>query len=361
MRTMTAASNPRVLGWDVLRGMCALAVAVYHLLHWQDIASVSTLGSYGVYLFFVLSGASLAYTYAGRLEEGAFSFRGFLWVRYMRLAPLYLVLMLAVMPWKLFKEGATASLMGKAALNASFLFGFVDPAVNSLLIGGWSLGIEALYYLVFPVLLVLAASSRRLVLAVFVVLIAVQALWIGRTVGAPGGYELNFVAYHQAPAFAAYFMGGCLLGLARREERAPAWPAAVLLACLAAGFALLWALNPARAGDELLGWRGALCGTLCFVLAWLAGGLELRHGNARAAAHLGDATYGLYLIHPFLFFALAWGLLPGLGLPPPQRWPLGAQLALGAGVIAVAFVLALISERYFERPLRDWSKARTRA
>jgi peptidoglycan/LPS O-acetylase OafA/YrhL len=29
-------------------------------------------------------------------------------------------------------------------------------------------------------------------------------------------------------------------------------------------------------------------------------------------------------------------------------------------VIAAAFVLALLSERYFERPLRDWSKAHAR-
>ena len=49
----------RVLGWDVLRGVCALAVASYHLLLWLDIAALHTFGSYGVYLFFVLSGASL--------------------------------------------------------------------------------------------------------------------------------------------------------------------------------------------------------------------------------------------------------------------------------------------------------------
>lgn len=52
MRAMTTASTARVLGWDVLRGMCAIAVA---LLTWQDIASVHTLGSYGVYLFFGLA------------------------------------------------------------------------------------------------------------------------------------------------------------------------------------------------------------------------------------------------------------------------------------------------------------------
>jgi peptidoglycan/LPS O-acetylase OafA/YrhL len=355
---MGDATGERVLGWDVLRGLSALVVALYHLLYWQGVASLHTFGSYGVYLFFVLSGASLAYTYAGRLQQGKLSYRGFLWVRYMRLAPLYLALMLLVIPWKL--SGGGAGLLANALLNASFMFGFFDPAVTSLLIGGWSLGIEAVYYLVFPLLLMVAMASHRLGWASLLLLVVVQAAWIHRTVGASGGYEANLVAYHQAPAFAAYFMAGCLMGLARRHGRVPAWPTSVLLSAIAAGFALLWALNPMRDGDQLTGWLGAACASLCLLMAWLAGGLDLRHGEARVAAHLGDATYGLYLMHPILFFGLAWMVIPRLGLAPPQRWGLGSQLGLTAGVIAAAFVLALLSERYFERPLRDWSKAHAR-
>ncbi|MEY2801078.1 MAG: hypothetical protein RL513_662, partial [Pseudomonadota bacterium] len=49
-------AQDRVLGWDILRGLCAMSVMVYHLLYWQDLATVSTLGTYGVYLFFILSG-----------------------------------------------------------------------------------------------------------------------------------------------------------------------------------------------------------------------------------------------------------------------------------------------------------------
>ena len=102
----------RVLGWDLLRGLCAIAVTCYHLLYWQKVTELHVFGTYGVYLFFVLSGASLAYTYAGRISAGQFSFRGFLWVRYLRLAPLYLALMLVVLPWKLLKDGAAPGLLG---------------------------------------------------------------------------------------------------------------------------------------------------------------------------------------------------------------------------------------------------------
>ena len=55
-----------------------------------------------MYLFFVLSGASLTYTYgdqlASRVTARKFSFSRFLWVRYLRLAPLYLVRMAVVLP-----------------------------------------------------------------------------------------------------------------------------------------------------------------------------------------------------------------------------------------------------------------------
>jgi peptidoglycan/LPS O-acetylase OafA/YrhL len=53
-------SRGRVLGWDLLRGLCALTVASYHLLYWLGLAELPALGTYGVYLFIVLSGASLA-------------------------------------------------------------------------------------------------------------------------------------------------------------------------------------------------------------------------------------------------------------------------------------------------------------
>lgn len=358
---MNAPGDPgqgRVLGWDLLRGLCAMAVVVYHLLLWQDVAALHTFGSYGVYLFFVLSGASLTYTYSDRLQAGSFSFGQFLWVRYMRLAPLYLALTALVLPWKVLKEGATAALAGKVLLNASFLFGFHDPALNATLVGGWSLGIEAIFYLLFPVLAWLSLRAGA-GLGVFGVLLAVQAAWIAGTVGAPGGYASNVIAYHQVPAFAAYFMGGCLLGQWRRSAVMPAWPASLVLAAIALGFVLLALLNPLQAGDELLGWRGAACCALCFVLAGLASTLRLGRGYAAAAAHLGDATYGLYLIHPVIFFGLTFALLPRLGLQGPATWSMPARLVLLVLVAALAFLLALASERLFERPLRDWSKRRS--
>ena len=350
-------ATQRVLGWDLLRGLCAIAVSSYHLLYWQDVMQLHVFGSYGVYLFFTLSGASLAYTYSGRMAAGDFSFGKFLWVRYLRLAPLYLALMVVVLPWKLGKDGATAGLLAMYATNASFLFGFFDPLTHSVLVGGWSLGIEAIFYLLFPLLMV-SFKSRWLPWVTFFLLLALQTVWIYATVGTDAAAP-RWQAYHQLPAFAAYFMGGCMIGVAHRRKLfadfRPGMRGVLMIAC---GFALTLAVNPEKGGQELVGWRGVLLTGWCFLLVHAASRLQLKRNFSSVARHLGDATYGLYLLHPVIFFGLTFIILPRLGLASPEHWSLAARLGLAAAVLLAAFALGLASERYFEQPLRGWSKRR---
>ena len=352
--------SDRVLGWDFLRGLCALAVAVYHLLFWQRIAEVHTLGSYGVYLFFILSGASLAYTYSDRLDQHTFSYRGFLKVRFLRLAPLYILLMLLVLPWKIKQLGAPHELLLLYASNASFLFGFYNPATHAVLVGGWSLGIEAIFYLLFPLFML---SCRTAVSAwfVFAALVALQIGWIAATMGQASEPAQHLTAYHQAPAFAAYFMGGCMLGAAkRRGQLAPlplgAWGVAPLLV----GFGLLLALNPLEWSQSITGWRGFACAGICFLMVYSACRVDLSGVMARVSPYFGDATYGLYLLHPVIFFGCTLAIFPRLSVPPPTDWSLSARLGFGLLVLVSACCLALLSEKYLEKPIRERLKPQLR-
>ena len=358
-KTNVSMPAERVLGWDLLRGMCAFAVASYHLMYWQDIAAIHTLGSYGVYLFFVLSGASLAYNYADKFESGQFSFFSFLRVRYLRLAPLYLALMLVALPWKIVKGGPTFDLASTYLLNATFLFGFFNPSINASLVGGWSLGIEAIFYLAFPCLM-LTFRSARLAAGTLILLLAIQIGWIAVTLGQSGGEIQNFKAYFQAPAFVTYFMGGCVLGVAKRKGLLEAFNFKSMgLAVLFAGFAFMVLVNPAAAFDEILGWRGFILGTICLAMVYAASRMSVSGGLAKLAAYFGDATYGLYLLHPVLFFGLVQIILPHAGITNPSEWALYARLIFGCSVIGLAFWLALLSERYFEKPVRLYFKPKT--
>jgi len=351
---VTVKSPGRVLGWDILRGLCALAVASYHLLYWQGLADLHTLGSYGVYLFFVLSGASLAYNYGGKLV-GARAVVAFLLTRWLRLAPLYLLLSLVFIAFLSLRNGHLVDQLPlRMALNATFAFGLHDPAVWALLIGGWSLGIEFVYYLVFPQLLaVLPRIAWCGLLAITLGL--VQWVWIYRTAGSEAGYAASAVAYHHVPAFAAYFFGGCVIGHWRRlrNESLSQGVGALVWLVMAS---LMLALNPSQAGDELLGLRGGVLFAACFAVVYLSGHVAVGERLAPVARWLGDITYGCYLLHPLLFFGFAWFVLPrmsGLGI---EALPVAVRYAALAAVLILSCLLAAASERWFEAPLRRRGK-----
>jgi exopolysaccharide production protein ExoZ len=347
-----AAGAGRIWGWDLLRGLCALAVMAYHLLLWLDLASLHTLGSYGVYLFFVLSGASLAHTYARRLGSAP-AVASFFVLRWLRLTPLFVaVAMISVLMFSLRAGEAVNQLPLRTALNLTYAFGWYDPVVWSLPIGGWSLGIEFGYYLLFP-LLMLAMRGSFGRWSLLLAAIAVQAAWIRTTAGAPTGYDANAVAYHQLPAFGAYFVAGCLIGQLQRASRGAGSFRMALAAWLGLG-ALLLALNPARAGDQLLGLPGLVLPLACVLVVWVSGRAPVPGWLQPLAGWLGDITYGSYLLHPVLFFGLTWFVLPPLAPEGSGRW-----LLLGAVMLA-SCLAAMASERWLESPVRRWGRQRTR-
>lgn len=338
----------RVAGWDLLRGLCAFAVMTYHLLGWQDLAHVSPLGTYGVYLFFLLSGASLAYVYdADRVGHWAGIAR-FLAVRWLRLAPLYLVVCLIFVGYLSIRQGRWVDeLPLRLALNASFAFGAYDPTTWALAVGGWSLGVEFMFYLAFP-LLMQAARSRLGAGLALLALAVLQATWVERTVGREG-LEATMTAYHQVPAFAAYFFAGCWIGQVRRERpQARPCPMVWALGSWAALGLLLVACNGTRAGDELVGWRGVLLPVACAAVVWVSGQVQVRGWLLQAAAALGRWTYGVYLIHPLVYFGWAWFVWPGSQAAVAATPALGWVLALTAAVLTT--VLAAWGYRWIEAP-----------
>ena len=98
-------------------------------------------------------------------------------------------------------------------------------------------------------------------------------------------------------------MGGCLIGVYQRQALLASLSPRLGLLGLLAGFGLLLAFNPAQQGDELTRWRGAGLSILCFVMVYWAGMLRLTGRTADVARHFGNATYGVYWLHPILFLA----------------------------------------------------------
>ena len=362
----SAKAPGRILGWDLLRGCCAYAIISYHLMAWQKVADIHTIGFYGVYLFFVLSGASLVLNYHEQFRTG-FSlpvWRRFLFVRYMRLLPLFAVLVAISLLWKIKTGGMTPALMIQALLNLSFTFGLLDPLLSSMVIGGWSLGIEFIFYLMFPLFVRLLGESandwRRW--TAFTALIALQFYWIATTIALDAQSLRSLSAYHQVPAFAAYFFGGCIIGWFYLKKRPgiaiPGW---LCLAGILLAGGLMAGLNVDDSAAVLSGWRGATLTALCFALVWWAGLASFSPRFSAWPAFMGDVTYGVYLIHPVLYFGLAFTVAPKLGWPDVTAGPSLTALALGIVIVLTTSAIAYLSEKCFEQPIRRWSVRRRRA
>jgi peptidoglycan/LPS O-acetylase OafA/YrhL len=315
----------RIDGFDFLRGLCAITVAIYHMLSWSGTAHLHSWGLFGVYIFFVLSGASMVVAYRDRFANGLAPSQ-FLLLRFARLAPLFLLVVAMKMVIRPDHDNIVQ--------NASLLFGLGNPGANSLVIGGWSVGIEFVYYLMFPLLLSLSQSRGRWWIALLIAV--VQVAFVNEVLAAVT-LEKAWVAYTQPLAFIAYFYVGCLIGsrvldgnISKKSEP-----------LFAAVFITILMASDSSAATTLTGVRGLLLCLLALLAVHFAAGLTVPR---RLAGFLGEISYGTYLFHPFAYFAII---------------KLGAPIAVTiAASLVVSAACAYVSFRLYELKVRDWIKRR---
>lgn len=162
-------NKERLHGPDVLRGFAASGVVFFHVFYLSGmqhsfLASV-LVGRFDflVRLFFALSAFAIAYAYCGKLTT-LDHWRIFYIKRFLRIAPLFYFMMLlgAILMWLKHQPLPAAY---DYALSMTFLFPFIPGKHGSLVLGGWSLGIECLFYVFFPFLICLIRSLRSAAVA----------------------------------------------------------------------------------------------------------------------------------------------------------------------------------------------------
>jgi exopolysaccharide production protein ExoZ len=343
---MTSARRPdRLILVQALRAAAALLVVVHHVQNDAAILAARSGAAFapstilpwqaGVDVFFVISGFIIVHA-ARPLFGRAGAPRRFLAHRIARVAPLYwlvttLYLGVALVVPGVLEAGARGGGPTLGGAVASYLFwpwARPDGAVMPLYSLGWTLNYEALFYGLFAPCLLL---PRRAAAAAVLAMLLALAL-IGARVALP----LPFAFW--ANPIVLEFAFGVVVGLARAEGlRLPA-PGCAALA--AAGLGLL-----ALAGDDgprALAWGGPAA--LLVAAAALGRDAGRTEGPwVRVAVAVGDASYALYLVHPFVSRALrelAWrsGLDAG---------PLPFILA----AVAASVAASLLIHRWIERPL----------
>lgn len=289
------------------------------------------LSPYGVYLFFILSGFLIC-----RLVGNAtrFSYPRFLWRRLCRIYPAFLLaLALGVVVFSLYAGWAPFSwraLLG----NVLLLNGVRELGVMPFLHQTWSLFNEIVFYVVFPVILLLRPLGVWRVpwgvTAAGVILVYMPfALGWGQAM-----YLLFF-----AGATAARFDDARLAAFARRVPE---------MAVLGFYLCVTTAIAFKAVSDHVAIWLYAIAGTLLVIQACFGAGWLNRLFAWRPLRRIGNVSYSLFLVHtiPVFFVVYVFGprWFSSNGLGPAL---VGATIALAASLV-LAGGLFLIAERpYF--------------
>lgn len=356
---------------DGLRAIAVLAVLLYH-----GQVSWARGGFLGVDLFFVLSGYLItSLLLLERSGRGSVDLARFWARRARRLLPALFLVLLAVCVYASVlarpteRESLRLDALSTLGYVANWRFAltrqsyFAQYDSPSPLRHMWSLGIEEQYYLVFPLVVVLAVgvvAGRRWLLAVLLL------------VGALGSAALMAVRYDPAADPSRVYYGtdtraqalliGALLAVwavGRGEREAttgrtflkvgpaevalPGWGALGLAGL--AGFVVLVVLS-----RDLSGWlyRGGMLLTALVCAALVAGATHAAPTSSvrrllswRGLTAVGVVSYGLYLWHWPVYVVL-----------DPDRTGMSGP-ALLVFRLATTFGLAALSYHLVERPIRS--------
>jgi peptidoglycan/LPS O-acetylase OafA/YrhL len=340
---------------DGLRGISILLVYLHHLYH-----PIMPGGFFGVDIFFVLSGFLITSLLLQEWDrESSISLKGFYIRRVLRLMPALLLLILIIGSFALIfldKGKALKTYQGIGltlfyASNWFYALGYFS-ASNPLGIT-WSLAIEEQFYLIWPLILILALRfkvGRRWILGILTLAIAMIPLY--RNILIKQG--ANFLRlYYASDTRADTLMIGCLVGLLVSWNLLPhdkrwgiymKYPA--ILAFIFFGFMVCTAswtdtMLYRRGGYTLVALSIALI--LIVLIVWPPK-VALSFLKFTPLVWIGRISYGLYLWHwPVREF-----IYPKNGLPASAT-----QLMT---VVILSLSLTTLSYYFVEKPFLRWKK-----
>lgn len=331
---------------QVLRALAALGVVGHHLFFYLQRVSAGRLHetpevlAVGVDVFFVLSGYLMAETSLRRGEP-----RSFMQARIERVVPMYWLCTLAtaVIAGMGFRIFGLEEVSPTHFLESMF---FLPPSGANpapLLYVGWTLNYEMFFYGMFALCLFLPSAPSRLK----AVLSLIALLQLGGLLGLALGNR--YLSYWGSPLLLEFAMGVLLSQYAQKHVLLPRAAWLVIAVALLPIASTEWL-------DVIMEWhvtRVLLWGLPSAAIVYAALSLE-RSGRRLELPwllRLGDASFAIYLIHPFVLQVCGTASMR-IGLH-------GSNLncALSALAAAVFSVLAgLVVHQYMEKPLHDWTR-----
>lgn len=338
---------------DGLRAVAIVPVVAYHLR-----LPLVTGGFAGVDVFFVISGFLVGSLILREIGAGAFTFADFYRRRIARIVPALLAVAVATLGagWRFlpppdYEQLALSVLAAVGSVSNIFFWqrtSYFDPALDGApMLHTWSLGVEEQFYVVAPVLLLLATRLRAAALKAAVA--GVSAL----------SFVLCVAATSRAPEAAFYLLPfrfwelglGLLVALrlvpVPRRRVARAGAGLTGLALIAASTLVYTSATPFPGVAALAPCLGAAM----VIHAGLDGepALPNRLLGWGPVRFVGLVSYSLYLWHwPFIV----------LQTSDAAFFADGDKLRSKLGLFAIVFTVAVLSWRFVERPAREAARGR---
>lgn len=353
-------SLPYVPGLDGVRGLPLLVMLAYHL-EWSFVPG----GVFSVSLFFTLSGYLITQLIVREFDStGRLNFSTFWSRRLRRLMPAALVTIAGValvsITTPIFDgPRLRGDLLASLGYAANWRFAATGNSYEDLFTSTaspvqhfWSLAIEEQFYFVYPLLMVvLLLLGRRVgrpmaVLSTGFGVLAVASLVAGVLT------ESRTFTYYGTHVRAVEVLAGALLALLMPVGREIARRAAVSIA-VASSVALVvffWLVATVKTSDDIVydGGLAAFSVVACvLILGSMVPGPVRSIMSCRPLVWSGKVSYGMYVYHWPVFMALS-----------PERMGFGGY-RLDALRLAITVLIALVSYRFLEEPIRRRTFLRT--
>jgi exopolysaccharide production protein ExoZ len=312
-----------------IQALRAIAATSVILIHIPFIAK----GGFGVDIFFVISGFIICYISALNAEN-------FVLKRIFRVIPLYwlgtLGVFLIALAFPAWLNSTTAKLSSLAKSMLMIPYKREDGAVLPMLFLGWTLEYEMFFYLVFGLALAFFKKWASLA-ASFVLIIAVLA---GRLFEASS----TIPRFYSNPIILEFVLGMAVFAIWKRYRdslaRIPVFAALIV----SVGCYVYLYMGTSGVGRNDRPFFQGLPAVL-IVLSFLA--VEGRIHFPRWLLLVGDASYSLYLFHPYVIQLVDKKIMSLSVLTP-------ATLIVSLVAIFVCFPLAILSFRIVEKPSNEF-------
>jgi peptidoglycan/LPS O-acetylase OafA/YrhL/SAM-dependent methyltransferase len=298
----TASKKRRLEFLDALRGLASVYVVLFHVAHEPrptlsldpHIAPLIAAGGSGVALFFVISTFSLFYTMPRHIACGM-PRTSFYIHRFFRIAPLFFGWLALSILWDS-RPGHVGHSVAEVLANCFLIFNLFTESKTGIVWASWTVGVEMLFYVVFPLIFILVRNATQAIILVFAALALEMSVskWLGNSVATQLTGTYGFL-YH-LPIFAlgalGYYIWSRIHDVGNTRQRL----GGAAVALIGGGFFVAFAYN-------WLPTLGAFGHWFAMAFAYLLIFIGLAIAPSRLLINpltcfFGTIIYSLYLAHP---------------------------------------------------------------